>query len=238
MCLLYQRSQLQTDKNKDTENNKNSYLNKEDQTLIDEIKFKLVKRIQFLKHFLKKSNFNNSKLLSKIILQLQHQKQQEENLNRFFNEFFVHSVNNSDETKTTNNNDNGRKKFLNLLSKIQTLFLYCFYLEENSIINHITNPSRLFSNLFFQIDIPTQFDIKAHNLLNCFGEIEVNYSNNLTSSGIIGVDSGVNTSRYKKQEKLELVALNKKQEAFMIEANLVCVKLASSHPFMFIRFDF
>lgn len=78
--------------------------------------------------------------------------------------------------------------------------------------------------------------MKAHNLLNCFGEIEVNYSNNLTSSGIIGVDSGVNTSRFKKQEKLELVALNKKQEAFMIEANLVCVKLASSHPFMFIRF--
>ena len=80
MCLLYQRSQLQTDKNKDTlnnlENNKNNYFNKEDQTLIDEIKFKLVKRIHFLKHFLKKSNFNNNKLLSKIILQLQHQKQQ------------------------------------------------------------------------------------------------------------------------------------------------------------------
>lgn len=72
-------------------------------------------------------------------------------------------------------------------------------------------------------------------MLNCFGEIEVNYSNNLTSSGIIGVDSGVSTTRYKKQEKLELVAFNKKQEAFMIEANLVCVKLASTHPFMFIR---
>ena len=84
----------------------------------------------------------------------------------------------------------------------------------------------------------TKFDIKAHNLLNCFGEIEVNYSNNLASSGIIGVDSGVSTTRYKKQEKLELVAFNKKQEAFMIEANLVCVKLASTHPFIFIRWLF
>jgi hypothetical protein len=70
-------------------------------------------------------------------------------------------------------------------------------------------------------------------LLNCFGEIEVNYSNNLTSSGIIGVANS--TASMKKQEKQEIVVLVKKQEAFMIDANLVLVKLASTHPFIFVR---
>jgi len=153
MCLLYQRSQLHSKKTVN-ETNKNSYFNKEDQSLIDEIKFRLVKRIQFLKHFLKNTNLNKPKLLNKIILQLQYQKQQEKNFNKFFNEFFIYV--NVDHTKKSNNNNECEKKYLNILSKIQTLFLYCFYLEENSIINHITNPSRLFSNLFFQIDMPTQ----------------------------------------------------------------------------------
>lgn len=75
--------------------------------------------------------------------------------------------------------------------------------------------------------------MKAHNLLNCFGEVDVNYSNNLTSSGIIGVASGAG---YKKQqEKQEIIMYVKKQEAFMIDANLVLVKLACTHPYMFIR---
>jgi hypothetical protein len=229
MCLLYQSRNLTSEKR-----------NQQEKSLFEEIKFKLVKRIQFLKHFLKNPKLNKSKLLSKIIMQLQLQKQQEKNLNSFLNQSTIN--NNNTNTNNDNNNNNNdinlktaTKKHLSLLVKIQTLFLYCFYLEENSIINHITNPSRLFSNLYFEIDIPTQFDVKAHNLLNCFGEIEVNYSNNLASSGIIGVDSGVSTNRYKKQEKSELVAFNKKQEAFMIEANLVCAKLASTHPFMFIR---
>lgn len=154
MCLLYQRTQLQSKMNID-EDNKNTYYNKEDQILIDEIKFLLIKRIQFLKHFLKNQNLNKPKLLSKIILQLQSQKQQEKNLNRFFNEFFIY-VNNNETNISNKKSHEGERKFLYLLSKIQTLFLYCFYLEENSIINHITNPSRLFSNLFFQIDMPTQ----------------------------------------------------------------------------------
>ena len=76
-------------------------------------------------------------------------------------------------------------------------------------------------------------DVIAHNLLNCFGEIEVNFSMNATSSGRIGVASSVTT--FKKQEKLEIVAYAKKQEEFMMDANLVCIKLASSHPFIFIR---
>jgi hypothetical protein len=76
--------------------------------------------------------------------------------------------------------------------------------------------------------------LKAHNLLNCFGEIEVNYSNNLTSSGIIGVSNVV--THFKKAEKQELVQFNKKQELFMTDANLVCIKMASTHPFIFIRY--
>lgn len=55
----------------------------------------------------------------------------------------------------------------------------------------------------------------------------------MTSSGIIGVAS--TAVSLKKQEKQELTLLNKKQEAFMMDANLVCVKLASTHPFIFIR---
>lgn len=76
-------------------------------------------------------------------------------------------------------------------------------------------------------------DVIAHNLLNCFGEIEVNFSMNATSSGRIGVASTV--TNFKKQEKLEIVAYAKKQEEFMMDANLVCIKLASTHPFIFIR---
>ncbi len=76
-------------------------------------------------------------------------------------------------------------------------------------------------------------DVKAHNLLNCFGEIEANYSQNASSSGIIGVSSIVTS--FKKKEKEEIVAYAKKQEAFMMDANLLCIKLASTHPFIFIR---
>lgn len=80
--------------------------------------------------------------------------------------------------------------------------------------------------------------MKAHNLLNCFGEVEVNYSNNLASSGIIGVAAGSISGGLgfrKQQEKQEIQAYVKKQEAFMIDANLVLTKLASRHPYMFIR---
>lgn len=76
-------------------------------------------------------------------------------------------------------------------------------------------------------------DVKAHNLLNCFGEIEVNYSQNAASSGTIGISAIATT--YKKKEKEEVLQFVKKQEAFMMDANLLCIKLASTHPFIFIR---
>ena len=74
--------------------------------------------------------------------------------------------------------------------------------------------------------------------MNCFGEVEVNYSQNASSSGIIGVAAGAGTGGVgfrKQQEKQEMAAYVKKQEAFMMDANLVLVKLASRHPYMFIR---
>ena len=80
-----------------------------------------------------------------------------------------------------------------------------------------------------------QLDVKAHNLLNCFGEIEVNYSTNASSSGIIGVSSIATATSFRKKEKEEITAYAKKQEAFMMDANLLCIKLASTHPFVFIR---
>ena len=70
-------------------------------------------------------------------------------------------------------------------------------------------------------------------MLNCFGEIEVNYSNNLTSCGIIG--GGAVVTQFKKQQNQELTLFNKKQELFMFDANLICVKMAATHPFIFIR---
>ena len=208
MCILYEKNRIQNEAKK----------HKNDDELFADLKYKLIKRVQLVKHFLKSSRIKKDSLFDKIILHLQNQKQHVSKMKECLSQF---------------NNNNCKINHENVLIKIQHLFLYCIYLEENSIINHITNPNRLFSNFYYKIDIPTQFDVKAHNLLNCFGEIEVNYSNNLTSSGIIGVASV--PTHFKHQEKQEIMAFNKKQEAFMIDANLVCVKLASAHPFIFLR---
>ena len=40
--------------------------------------------------------------------------------------------------------------------RIQNLFLFCLYLEENELIGSISNPDRLFASIFHQVDIPTQ----------------------------------------------------------------------------------
>lgn len=56
----------------------------------------------------------------------------------------------------------------------------------------------------------------------------------MTSSGIIGVAVTSGASK-QKSENLEVVQMAKKQEAFMVDANFVCIKLASVHPFIFIR---
>lgn len=176
-----------------------SYNTNNQELKINELKFKLNKRVQLLKHFLKQyAHSHKDDLIDKITKHLDKQHQSNA-----------------------------------LFRQIKNFLLYSIYLEENTIVNYIKNPQRLFSNLYYQIDIPTRLDVIAHNLLNCFGEIEVNYSMNATSSGRIGVASTV--TQFKKQEKQEVVAYAKKQEEFMMDANLVCIKLATTHPFIFIR---
>ena len=213
-CISYEKNKIKPKSDQlILDHNENLVKDYEDIDLV-ELKFKLNKRIQLLKHFFKNYlHIKKEKLFEKII---QHLNQQKLKLTKI-NIFQCENIEN--------------KKII--FNKIQTLFLYCVYLEENLLINFVINPNRIFSNIFYQIDKPTQLDLKAHNLLNCFGEIEVNYSNNLTSSGIIGVSNVV--THYKKQEKQELIQFNKKQELFMSDANLVCIKLASTHPFIFIR---
>ena len=110
------------------------------------LKFKLNKRVQLLKHFLKnydlnhtKRNLNNSNnnkfkkqkenLIEKIVKHLEKQKQIFTQNNVFKEKYY---------------------------SKIQNFLLYSIYLEENSIINYIKNPHRIFSNLYYKIDIPTK----------------------------------------------------------------------------------
>ncbi len=116
-----------------------NYAHKKDETQekfsqTNELKFKLNKRVQLLKHFFKSFDSNKKQkemLITKIIRHLDEQKHN-----------FVRQ-----------NNNMLSEKFY---TQIQNFFLYSIYLEENSIINHIKNPHRLFSNLYYQIDIPTK----------------------------------------------------------------------------------
>lgn len=181
------------------------------------LKHQVNKRVQLLKHFMHNLKLKDRTIICGLARHLDAQRQRSFVTNCFKN------------TSVLTDNCKGI-----LFGKIQNLLLYNIYLEENSIIEHVSNPNRLFSDLYSQIDIPTGLDVKAHNLLNCFGEIEVNYSQNATSSGTIGVSSIINT-HFKKKEKEEVVQFAKKQEAFMMDANLLCIKLASTHPFIFIR---
>ena len=112
---------------------------------ITQLKFKLNKRVQLLKHFFKSFDSNNKQkeiLIMKIIKHLDEQKHS-----------FV--------SRSNNNNINNNNNFNNIISEklysqIQNFLMYSIYLEENSIINHVKNPHRLFSNLYYQIDIPTK----------------------------------------------------------------------------------
>lgn len=180
------------------------------------LKFKLNERVQLLNNFLKNPHLKTESVVQSIIANLEVQKK---------SDFIEDCFNDADFLQM-----NMKMK---LFGRIQNLLLYYIYLEENSIIEYISNSNRIFSELYSKIDIPTSLDVKAHNLLNCFGEIEVNYSQNATSSGTIGVSSIA--LNYKKKEKEEVVMYAKKQEAFMMDANLLCIKLASTHPFIFIR---
>ena len=197
----------------------------EDRLLID-LHINLNQRVQLLKHFFNNPKINKESMFKMLANHLQLIQRKE-----------LFKILNSPQSSAQNliirkillNNS---KSYVEAhLQKIQNLFLYSVYIEENTIIHQVANANRIFSDFYYQIDLPTAIDLKAHNLLNCFGEIEVNFSNNLTSSGIIGVSSG----NLKRQEKQELIVYAKKQESFMIDSNLVCVKLASTHPFLFLR---
>jgi hypothetical protein len=203
----------------------NNNADNDTQILVD-LHINLSRRVQLLKHFFNNTKINKDALFKRIISHLHTQ--QRKNLFAILNTATANSTNLIIKKLLLRNS----KSYIeNLLQQIQSIFLYSVYLEENSIIYHVPNASRTFSAFYSQIDVPTELDRRAHNLLNCFGEIEVNFSNNLTSSGIIGVASG----GLKKQEKQELIVYAKKQETFMMDANIVCVKMASSHVFLFLR---
>lgn len=192
----------------------------DDRSLVGLLNQRLNRRIQLFAHFLKKSTHSNRHGLFDLIMD--HLTEQRELIGKATELTRYTSVSMSLATAE------------GLLDQIQTLVLYNVYLEENSIIYHIKHPNRMFAYVYHEIDLPTELDLTAHNLLNCFGEIEVNYSNNLTSSGIIG-EAARSSVGLKKQEKQEVLQFAKKQEEFMIDANLVLVKLAATHPFIFIR---
>ncbi len=204
--------------------------NEDENRILIDLHLNLNKRVQLLKNFLNSKRLDKEKLFVNIVKHLDSQKK---NLCKFLARNHSEKVVENSIVKQflKHPSSNSRNFIESILQKIQNLFMYGLYLEENSFIYHVPNPNRIFSNLYYEIDIPTQLDLKAHNLLNCFGEIEVNLSNNLTSSGIIGVAA----TSTKKTEKQEIVQFVKKHEAFMIDANLVCVKIASIHPFIFIR---
>ncbi len=197
----------------------------DDNRLLIDLNINLNRRVQLLKHFFNNKKIKKDLLFKKIIAHLQMYQRKELCKILSTNQPSTNLI----IKKLSIRND--KVNVENLLQKFQNIFLYSVYLEENSIIYHLPNANRLFSTFYFQIDLPTQMDLRAHNLLNCFGEIEVNLSNNLTSSGIIGVASGGT----KKTEKQEIIVYAKKQESFMMDANLVCVKLAASHVFIFLR---
>ena len=120
---------------------------------ITELKFKLNKRVQLLKHFFKsfednkKGNSSTKQkeiLIMKIIKHLDRKKK-----------VFIQNI--------ASNVLIGEKFY----AQIQNFLMYSIYLEENSIINHIKNPHRLFSNLYYQIDIPTKV-LHAYFLLVSF----------------------------------------------------------------------
>lgn len=112
-----------------------------DNTKLNDLKFKLNKRVQLLKHFFKnfdhnynKKNKKNETHKIKIL-----KTKQKENL--------IAKITKHLDKKKHNNT---------LFQQIQNFILYSIYLEENSIINYIKNPHRIFSNLYYQIDIPTK----------------------------------------------------------------------------------
>lgn len=143
MYFLYEK----TNKNSKSSTNEPDNIH-EDPTLIG-LKYKLNKRIQLLKHFFRSAQIKKEKLFKNLIDHLKYQKQ-------IINKLIM----NKKDTliSVTNGILNSMEcvKNPNLLDRIHALFLYNIYLEENSIINYVTNSTRLFSNFYSYIDMPTQ----------------------------------------------------------------------------------
>jgi len=116
-------------------------LNNNENELTD-LKFKLNKRVQLLKHFFKNYDLNHFK---------RNHKNNDNNNSRFKKQkenLIEKIIKHLEKQKHLS-----KHKFY---SQIQSFLLYSIYLEENSIINYIKNPHRIFSNLYYQIDIPTK----------------------------------------------------------------------------------
>ncbi len=137
MCLIYEASILALNKNNDEL--LDFYIKQFDK--LTHLKFRLNKRIQLLKHFLIDPKLDKLFLAERIVAHLERPK-------HAFSLYFSCSLN-----STNQQLDSAIKE--KIVFKIQSLFLYNIYLEENSIIDFVSNPHRLFSSLYFQTDIPT-----------------------------------------------------------------------------------
>lgn len=102
------------------------------------LKVTVNKRVQLLKYFLKSRRLKRSNTIRNISVHLETQKRGT----------FIASCFSGLTLLDTNCRDK-------LFGKIQSLLLYNFYLEENSVIEFVSNPSRLFSDYYSKIDIPT-----------------------------------------------------------------------------------
>ena len=102
------------------------------------LKHQVNKRVQLLKHFMHNLELKDRTIICGLARHLDAQRQRS----------FV--TNCLKKTSVLTDNCKGI-----LFGKIQNLLLYNIYLEENSIIEHVSNPNRLFSDLYLQIDIPT-----------------------------------------------------------------------------------
>ena len=121
------------------------------------LKCKLTKRVQLLTYFMKNSKLNKDSMLRSIITRLEWQKQS----CQFVNNCFKHSRSDTDtdsQTQTANRQLPANVKE-NLFTKLQNLLLYNIYLEENSIIEYVSNSNRVFAEYYSKIDIPTSVSV-------------------------------------------------------------------------------
>jgi hypothetical protein len=121
-------------------------------TGFDEIKQRLFKRIQLLKHFTKSfegaaKESLHERIVNRVLREQQSTfKRVSSNLSLNNSVFQTQGI---DWLKLSSIRD---KNFY----RIQRFFLYNLYLEENNIIHYIPNLHRLFSDLYHQVDMPTK----------------------------------------------------------------------------------